>query len=59
MSRAQAGIGARFALDVIAVDTGDGGHLTPAGPATMLPVGGEVFMLGPAAAYRAVREAFA
>lgn len=57
-SLAQAGIGARFALNVIAVDTGDGGQLTPAGPATVLPVGGEVFMLGSAAAYRAFREAF-
>ena len=58
-SLAQAGIGARFAHNVIAVDTGDGGQLTAAGPATVLPVGGEVFMLGSAAAYRAFREAFA
>ncbi len=58
-SLAQAGIGARFALNVIAVDNGAGGHLTSAGPVTVLPVGGEVFMPGSAAAYRAFREAFA
>lgn len=56
---AQAGIGARFALNVVAVDAGGGGPLVPAGPSTVLPEGGEVFMLGSAAAYRAFREAFA
>ncbi len=58
-SLAQAGIGARFGLNVIAVEAGDGGQLTPAGPGTVLPQGGEVFMLGSADAYRAFREAFA
>jgi Trk K+ transport system NAD-binding subunit len=58
-SLAQAGIGARFGLNVLAVDAGTGGQLTPAGPATLLPKGGEVFMLGSADAYRAFRAAFA
>jgi len=58
-SLAQAGIGARFGLNVIAVEAGDKGQLTPAGPGTVLPQGGEVFMLGSADAYRAFREAFA
>jgi Trk K+ transport system NAD-binding subunit len=53
---AQTGIGARFGLNVIAVATGDGGRLSPAGPAIVLPAGGELYILGSAAAFRAFRE---
>jgi len=55
---AESGLGSRFSLNVVAVDTGDGGALAAAGPATVLRGGGEVFMLGSASAYQAFRDAF-
>jgi len=55
---AESGLGSRFSLNVIAIGTDDGGTLAPAGPATVLRAGAEVFMLGTAAAYRAFRETF-
>lgn len=53
---AQTGIGARFALNVIAVGSGTSDQLVSAGPATVLRAGGELYMLGSAAAFRAFRE---